>query len=252
MISNSKSQLAIKKVNNLYADIDAISTKVSDYYLKNNSLPVFSNVYLNSSNELGLLLIANGGDKSVINSNDDGPYYVLDLSKLDNLTLNYGKDYQNWNDTSTFQTYQDLYIINNVTHQIYYPQGITYKEETYFAKNVNAEIIDKIQTTSISDSELELTSITANKNKTDDENKVIIDANIKLSLTDNLNSDTLKFAWKTSSDIDDIEYTKFSLDSSNIANIMSGIMDDVEKYYLNLSVLDVNGGLHKVQYEVTF
>ena len=252
MISNSKSQLAIKKVNNLYADIDAISTKVSDYYLKNNSLPVFSNAYLNSSNELGLLLIANGGDKSVINSNDDGPYYVLDLSKLDNLTLNYGNDYQNWNDASTFQTYQNLYIINNVTHQIYYPQGITYKEETYFAKNVNAEIIDKIQTTSISDSELELTSITANKNKTDDENKVIIDANIKLSLTDNLNSDTLKFAWKTSSDIDDIEYTKFLLDSSNIANIMSGIMDDVEKYYLNLSVLDVNGGLHKVQYEVTF
>ena len=165
MISNSKSQLAIKKVNNLYADIDAISTKVSDYYLKNNSLPVFSNVYLNSSNELGLLLIANGGDKSVINSNDDGPYYVLDLSKLDNLTLNYGNDYQNWNDTSTFQTYQNLYIINDVTHQIYYPQGITYKEETYFTKNVNAEIIDKIQTTIISDSELELTSITANKNK---------------------------------------------------------------------------------------
>lgn len=252
MISNSKSQLAIKKVNNLYADIDAISTKVSDYYLKNNSLPVFSNVYLNSSNELGLLLIANGGERSVINSNDDGPYYVLDLSKLDNLTLNYGKDYQNWNDASTFQTYQDLYIINGVTYQIYYPKGITYDGETYFTKKVNSYVVDKIQTTSISDDEFKLTSIVANKNETDEENKVIINANIKLNLTENLNSDTLKFAWETSSDSNNIEYTNFSVDSLNSANIMSKIVDDTTKYYLNLSILDINGELHKIQYEVTF
>ncbi len=31
-INNSKSQLMIKKVNNLYSDIDSISTKVSDYF----------------------------------------------------------------------------------------------------------------------------------------------------------------------------------------------------------------------------
>ena len=94
-ISNSRSQLAIKKVNNLYTDIESISTKVSDYYLKNNSLPVFEdNVYLNNSSELGLLINANGGDKSIINPNDDGEYYVLKLSELSNLTLNYGKDFK--------------------------------------------------------------------------------------------------------------------------------------------------------------
>ena len=175
MISNSKSQLAIKKVNNLYADIDTISTKVSDYYLKNNSLPVFSNVYLNSSNELGLLLIANGGERSVINSNDDGPYYVLDLSKLDNLTLNYGKDYQNWDDASTFQTYQDLYIINNVTHQIYYPKGIDYKGNVYFTKVIKDTDIERITVPTVSD-EFKIINVDSNKNKVSGTNDVIINA----------------------------------------------------------------------------
>lgn len=251
-INTSKSQLSIKRLNNLYADLDTISTKVTDYYLKNNSLPVFYNTYLNSSTELGSLLVANGGEESAINSNDDGSYYVLNLSKLDNLTLNYGEQYKEWSDTSTFQTYQDLYIINGVTHQIYYPKGITYDGETYFTKKVNSYVVDKIQTTSISDDEFKLTSIVANKNETDEENKVIIDANVKLNLTENLNSDTLKYAWETSSDSTNIEYTNFSVDSSNSANIMSKIVDDTTKYYLNLSILDINGELHKIQYEVTF
>ena len=247
-INTSKSQLSIKKLNNLYADLDTINTKVSDYYLKNNSLPVFSNTYLNSRDELSSLL----GEESVINSNDDGPYYVLNLSKLDNLTLNYGEQYKEWSDTSTFQTYQDLYIINGVTHQIYYPKGIIYDGETCFTRNVNSDVVDKIQTTNISDDEFKLTSIVANKNETDEENKVIIDANVKLNLTENLNSDTLKYAWETSSDSTNIEYTNFSVDSSNSANIMSKIVDDTTKYYLNLSILDINGELHKIQYEVTF
>ena len=99
-IGNAKNQLGIGKVNNLYSDLDSISTKVSDYYLKNNSLPVFeNNIYMNSKNELGVLFESNGGEKSVINSNDDGAYYVIDLSKLENLTLNYGSDYKNWSES---------------------------------------------------------------------------------------------------------------------------------------------------------
>ena len=81
-ITNSKGQLAIKNVNNLYSDLESISTKVSDYYLKNDSLPVLENTYLNSSNALKLLCISNGEDESLINPNDDGNYYVLDLSKF--------------------------------------------------------------------------------------------------------------------------------------------------------------------------
>lgn len=144
-ITNSKGQLAIKNVNNLYSDLESISTKVSDYYLKNDSLPVLENTYLNSSNALKLLCISNGEDESLINPNDGGNYYVLDLSKLENLTLNYGKDFMKWNNSSTFQVYQDLYIINEVSHQIYYPKGVSYNGEIYFTKGNNAEPINKIE-----------------------------------------------------------------------------------------------------------
>ena len=105
-ITNSKGQLAIKNVNNLYSDLESISTKVSDYYLKNDSLPVLENTYLNSSNALKLM---------------------------------------KWNNSSTFQVYQDLYIINEVSHQIYYPKGVNYNGEIYFTKGNNAESINKIE-----------------------------------------------------------------------------------------------------------
>ena len=59
-ITNSKGQLAIKNVNNLYSDLESISTKVSDYYLKNDSLPVLENTYLNSSNALKLIQMMMG------------------------------------------------------------------------------------------------------------------------------------------------------------------------------------------------
>ena len=45
-IYNGTAQLGIKRVNSLYADIDSISTKVAEYYLKNGKLPVFENEYI--------------------------------------------------------------------------------------------------------------------------------------------------------------------------------------------------------------
>ena len=69
----------------------------------------------------------------------------IDLSKLDNLTLNYGRDYKKWDTSSTFQNYQDIYIINEVSHQIYYPKGVNYNGEIYFTKGNNAESINKIE-----------------------------------------------------------------------------------------------------------
>lgn len=250
MISNSKSQLAIKKVNNLYADIDAISTKVSDYYLKNNSLPVFSNVYLNSSNELGLLLIANGGERSVINSNDDGPYYVLDLSKLDNLTLNYGKDYQNWNDASTFQTYQDLYIINNVTHQIYYPKGIDYKGNVYFTKVIKDTDIERITVPTVSD-EFKIINVDSNKNKVSGTNDVIINAIASLSIGENYNKDTLSFAWEERGYTGEINYSPVRIEADSSVRINSKLIANSREYTLYFKILDKNGNEYTINQDIT-
>lgn len=249
-INNSKSQLMIKKVNNLYSDIDSISTKVSDYYLKNNSLPVFdNNIYLNSSSELGTLIEKNGGDKSVINANDDGPYYVLNLSKLENLTLNFGSEYKKWNDTSTSNMYQDLYIINGVTHQIYYPKGITYGKNIYFTKNSEKKAIERIKTATVSD-EFKILNIEGKKNKIENSDKVIVSADVSLSIGSNYKKDTLKYAWQVYGDTGNIEYTPFMTDDSDATSLMSKTINNSRKYVLYLKVYDVNGDAHIIQQEV--
>ena len=251
-INNSKSQLMIKKVNNLYSDIDSISTKVSDYYLKNNSLPVFdNNIYLNSSSELGTLIEKNGGDKSVINANDDGPYYVLNLSKLENLTLNFGSEYKNWSDTSTSNVYQDLYIINGVTHQIYYPKGIAYGKNVYFTKNSEQAVVERIKTATVSD-EFKILSIEGKKNKIENSDKVIVSADVELSIGSNYKKDTLKYAWKVYDDDDDesLEYTPFMTDDLNNTSLMSKTINNSRKYVLYIKVIDVDGDVHLIKQEV--
>ena len=93
-IGNFQNQLGKKNLNNLYSDIEAINTKISEYYLKNNSLPIYEeNAYMNNSSQLKLLFKTNGGKGTLINVNDENSYYVINLSKLENLTLNYGREY---------------------------------------------------------------------------------------------------------------------------------------------------------------
>lgn len=253
-INNSKSQLGMKNVNQLYSDIESISTKVSDYYLKNNSLPIFQNhAYLSDSSQLSLLLIANGGDSNqIINPNDDGNYYVINLSKLENLTLNYGREYNNWSDSSSFQDYQDLYIINETTHQIYYPKGIKYNGNVYFTRDSMTETVEKVQGTSnYSMNRFEISSIEVNKTVSDSEkNQVVLEANITLNIDSNYKNDTLEYGWKAKDDTSDVAYTKFSLDSSNHAKLMSKQLEDNTNYYLYIKVMDLNGKERVIEEEV--
>ena len=48
---------------------------------------------MNNSSQLKLLFKTNGGKGTLINVNDENSYYVINLSKLENLTLNYGREY---------------------------------------------------------------------------------------------------------------------------------------------------------------
>ena len=250
-ISNSKSQLAIKKVNNLYTDIDSINTKVSDYYIKNNSLPVFeNNVYLNNSSELGLLINANGGENTIINPNDDGVYYVLKLSQLSNLTLNYGKEFKEWNSTCTFQDYQDLYIINSVSHQVYYPKGVRYNGNVYFTQGT-FEIVEKITTSGVSGS-FEISKIDATKTKIDGSDKVIINSDVVLNIGESYNKETLQYAWKISDDTNETTYSSFELNDEKNAKLMSGQLYDSLKYTLYIKILDTNGTEHVTSKEIDF
>lgn len=250
VINNSKSQLVIKRLNNLFSDIDSINTKVTDYYLKNNSLPIFKeNTYFNSSSEFNSFISSKYGSATTINVNDDGPYYVLNLAKLENLTLNYGIEYKEWTDTSTFNSYQDLYIINAVTHQVYYPYGIKYGDEIFFTKESSATLVEKITPSAVAD-EIAITKVTASKNIIGDEGNVVINADITLSIGENYKTETLQYAWKISGDTGEIEYSPFDVTDKNTANLTSKIMENQTNYVLYIKILDTNGVEHIINQEI--
>lgn len=123
------SGLSLQKVNNMYSDIEQIQSKVDEYYIKNNNLPIL--------NETGIVSFSNS-----INVNDSSDYYVIDLSKLGNMSLNYGKEFESVKTSNSLDTYTDLYIINAQSQTIYYLKGIKYEDKFYYTKSINYEAIE--------------------------------------------------------------------------------------------------------------
>lgn len=248
-IYNGVEQLGIKRVNSLYADIDSISTKVADYYLKNESLPIYeNNKYVDSKEELEALFRRNGATENITNVNDGEDYYVLKLSKLDNLTLNYGEDYRDWEDTSTADDIQNLYIINSVTHQIYFPHGVRSGDDYYFARFPDENVVSLIELEEIETNwTMNITNISGTNIG---EDSISIVADVTLSgLTENYDLNSLEYAWaetNAESEIANITFTKFNLNSESEGNINATLASKVlsntaEYYYLWVKVVDING-----------
>lgn len=124
----STDSIEIKKLNNMYNDIEQLQEKVSIYYYENERIPILTEYP-------GVETII-GSQKSNL---DGDKYYVLELSKLKNIELNLGKDFEtvkNGYKTEGFNLYDyaDIYVINESSHNIYYIKGIKVEEKIYYAK----------------------------------------------------------------------------------------------------------------------
>lgn len=101
-ISDSKD---VSKLNNLYADIKILEEKVLDYYNNYGMLPI-------KGEQIDPLLSMENGNN----------YYEIDLSKLENITLNYGHGDDN----------KDIYVVNGDTLDVYYYKGVIYEGKKYY------------------------------------------------------------------------------------------------------------------------
>ena len=124
-ISVSYKRFEINKFNKMKNDIELLTDKVSNYYLKTNNIPV---VLDSSGNKIQYTFTTLNFDK---NSSDNSIYYILDLEAMDGLILNYGEEgFKNINAS------EDVYIINEQSHVIYYVKGIKLNGEYYhYIKN---------------------------------------------------------------------------------------------------------------------
>lgn len=117
----STNAFKIEKLNNMYNDIERIQSEVDKYYIENGKLPIKQKISFNNGN---------------INDNEN--YYIIDLSILGNLSLNYGSDFEkNYSDNL-----QDIYIINEQSQIIYYLKGIEYEGKIYYTKPIEYEKIN--------------------------------------------------------------------------------------------------------------
>ncbi len=118
---NTKNSAEIKRLSQLKSDIANLNQKVSDFYNKYGEIPA-SIEYTNTS---GLQEILNNKEKSA-----DSKFYVVDLQAMKSISLNYGQDYESVKGTNAenANNYKDLYIINNLTHNIFYVDGVSVTE----------------------------------------------------------------------------------------------------------------------------
>lgn len=120
ILYSAKDNIYIKNLTNMQNDIENLRDKVSLYYSEYGDIPAKTE-YPNVEN-----LQAAG----VIGANDTGKFFILELEKLEGLTLNYGKDYETYkkNGYTYSPDLTDIYIINEDSHNIFYVEGIRVKE----------------------------------------------------------------------------------------------------------------------------
>lgn len=121
LVYNSTTAANLRKLKRMYSDIDTLSEKVNTYYAKYSTIP--GNIEV-----LGI-------DKEKMGMNKDDKIYVLELSYLSGVSLNYGKDYDKVTKDNEYNNEKDLYIISEETHSIYYLNGIEYDKKTYYTNN---------------------------------------------------------------------------------------------------------------------
>lgn len=131
IIYNVRDNLKVGKLTEMQNDIENLRDKVSSYYAQNGEIPA-KVVYPNIQH----LRIAGVISEAV----DTGNFLVIDLSAIDNLTLNRGLDFENIKTKTSLtgeeaQNNTDLYIINETSHNIFYVAGITIDDETYYTDN---------------------------------------------------------------------------------------------------------------------
>lgn len=115
VIAQSMNYSSTKGIKNLYNDLELLQNKINLYYIKYGDIPKKDLYDYNNTD-----FINNNSDK---NAEDNNVYYVIDLEALDNISLS---NYPSGED-------DDVYVVNEKTHTVYYPLGIELNGEKHYS-----------------------------------------------------------------------------------------------------------------------
>ena len=137
LIYNANDNIYIKRLTSMYNDVSNLRDKVASYYKEYGMIP----------GKVEYTAVSHLKDAGVIGANDGEKFYVLDLERLDGLTLNFGKEYEKVRNQqyADINQLKDLYIINEKSHNIFYVEGIQVKDnDTIKIFYTDDENIDKV------------------------------------------------------------------------------------------------------------
>ncbi len=120
ILYSATDSIYIENLTNMQNDIANLRDKVSLYYSEYGDIPIKTE-YED---------VSNLENAKVLGANDTGKFYIIELEKLEGLTLNYGKDYEKYkaNNYKYSSDLTDIYVINEESHNIFYAKGIRVKE----------------------------------------------------------------------------------------------------------------------------
>lgn len=127
VVYNAIDGLRANKLGNLQTDIENLRDKVSNYYAQHGAIPADTSIEYTNIGNLS----------SIIGATDTGKFYVIDLAAMENVTLNYGRDYEKIRNKevttqSEINNLTDLYIINFDSHNVFYVAGIEVDGKMYY------------------------------------------------------------------------------------------------------------------------
>ncbi len=122
-------------VEKMQSDISNLKGKITNYYAEYGTIPVdkTKGLYTIIDPVTGKIRGVDISYITTISSKTDiGNFYIIDLSALENLSLNNGFDYEKWknDEYEKLTELQDIYIINETTHNIFHVSGIKQSGET--------------------------------------------------------------------------------------------------------------------------
>ena len=134
---NVKQGMEIGNFSALRTDITTLKKSVENFYKEYGEIPA----EIEYTNISKLSNILNTTEKQ-----SDSVFYVIDLQAMNGISLNYGRDYENVknNQTQHVNDYEDIYIINNITHNIFYVAGVKSSNTTYYTTYTEAEDVPNI------------------------------------------------------------------------------------------------------------
>ena len=124
VITQSINGFKVKALQDFYNDLETIQDKLDIYYMKNGTLPV-SGEYTGSTE-------FKSSTTSPMNPNDNDKYYIINLHAFDGLSLG----------STALKNGEDVFIVNEETHTVYYPLGFEHNGEIYYCLDNNYSELD--------------------------------------------------------------------------------------------------------------